>query len=356
MELKGIDVSHHQGVINWDEVKAAGIQYAIIRCGYGNDLTKQDDGQYLRNVSECERLGIPYGVYLYSYAMSVEEAQSEADHVLRLIKGRHLTYPVFYDLEDAKYTGKCSHKLIGDMAETFCNAIERAGYKVGIYANKNWFTNILTDERFKKWMKWVAQYNTKCTYAGDYVMWQYSSKGSVHGISTAVDMNYCYKDFTSSAPVNVDPLASKSDEELADMVIRGELGAGDNRKKALGSRYDAVQKLVNAKLSPKKPALKSVDEVAHEVIKGLWGSGEERRVKLASAGYDVGQVQSRVNELMGGKSAPKPASKAVYHKVVRGDTLSGIAKKYGTTYQHLAQLNGISNPNRINIGQMIRIK
>jgi sporulation protein YabP len=153
--------------------------------------------------------------------MSVEEAQSEADHVLRLIKGRHLTYPVFYDLEDAKYTGKCSHKLIGDMAETFCNAIERAGYKVGIYANKNWFTNILTDERFKKWMKWVAQYNTKCTYAGDYVMWQYSSKGSVHGISTAVDMNYCYKDFTSSAPVNVDPLASKSDEELADMVIRG---------------------------------------------------------------------------------------------------------------------------------------
>ena len=97
---KGIDVSQHQGKIDWEMVKISGIDFAVIRCGYGMDQTDQDDDQWLRNVSECERLGIPYGVYLYSYADTVEKAKSEADHVIRLIKDKKLSYPVYYDLED----------------------------------------------------------------------------------------------------------------------------------------------------------------------------------------------------------------------------------------------------------------
>ncbi len=196
MKLKGIDVSHHQGKIDWDKVKSQ-IDYAILSVGYGDNITSQDDKQFHRNAKECTRLGIPFGVYIYSYAASIVQAKSEADHVLRLIKGYKLDYPVYYDLEDAGTTGKCSNKLIADMAEVFCNAIGKAGYWAGIYANTSWFTNKLTDSRFNKWVKWVAQYNTTCTYKGKHDMWQYASDGRVNGISGNVDMNYCYVDYPS---------------------------------------------------------------------------------------------------------------------------------------------------------------
>ena len=96
----GIDVSHHQGVINWDAVKSAGIDFAIIRCGYGMDLTEQDDKQWSRNVSECERLGIPYGVYFYSYAVTADMAVEEGAHAVRLLQGHNPDLPVFYDMEE----------------------------------------------------------------------------------------------------------------------------------------------------------------------------------------------------------------------------------------------------------------
>ena len=115
----GIDVSEHNGVINWEQVKASGIDFAIIRCGYGMDQTDQDDKQWVRNVTECERLGIPYGVYIYSYATNTERARSEAEHVLRLIQGRNLSYPVYFDMED-KSTETADHAAI---AQTFCSII-----------------------------------------------------------------------------------------------------------------------------------------------------------------------------------------------------------------------------------------
>ena len=189
---RGIDVSQFQGTIDWEKVKAAGVEFAIIRCGYGDDSSSQDDPQWARNVSECERLGIPYGVYIYSYAMSTEAAQSEAEHVLRLLEGHNPTYPVYLDMENegGSYDqGGLDPKTLGDIAETFCNIVSNAGYEVGIYANTNWFTNKLTDSRFNQWTRWVAQYNTECTYTGSYTMWQCSSKGKIDGISGNVDLN-----------------------------------------------------------------------------------------------------------------------------------------------------------------------
>ena len=134
---KGVDVSHHQGEIDWEAVKNSDIEFVIIRCGYGDNYTSQDDRQWLRNVQECERLGIPYGVYLYSYATTEANARSEAAHVLRLLEGHNPSYPVYYDMEDNSTLG--AREQFADFAEIFCSAVEAAGYEAGVYANLSWW-------------------------------------------------------------------------------------------------------------------------------------------------------------------------------------------------------------------------
>ena len=190
-KVVGIDVSRHNGTIDWDTVKS-NVDFAILRVGYGDNYESQDDVQWVRNANECTRLGIPFGVYIYSYATSTAQASSEAYHVLRLIKNYKLTYPVYYDLEDGSTTGTVPASVKGDMAQTFCDIVKGSGYDVGIYANTYWFTSILTDPRFSAWEKWVAQYSNYCTYSGKYRMWQYSSSERIPGIDTAVDVNYRY--------------------------------------------------------------------------------------------------------------------------------------------------------------------
>ena len=206
---KGIDVSEHQGWIDWEKVKADGIDFAIIRCGYGDNWWdgtqwRQDDAYWERNVSECERLGIPYGVYLYSYAQNPEMARSEADHALRLLEGHHPTIPVFFDMEDSStfiynedgsINLSASRKNFGDMAEIFCEAMENAGYWAGVYANLTWFNTYLTDERFELYMRWVAQYNNSCWYDGQYMFWQCTSSAYVDGVDGPVDLNFEYFGF-----------------------------------------------------------------------------------------------------------------------------------------------------------------
>ena len=184
----GIDVSEHQGVIDWSKVKAAGVDYAIVRCGYGQNQTDQDDKYWYINADACEKNRIPFGTYLYSYANTVAKAKSEAQHVLRLVKGYDLSYPIYYDLEDA-IQSNLTKTQIADIAEAFCDTIEDAGYEVAIYSSLDWFNNYLTDSRFNQWDKWVAQWNTTCSYTGNYSMWQCSSQGSVNGINGVVDLN-----------------------------------------------------------------------------------------------------------------------------------------------------------------------
>ena len=184
---KGIDVSEHNGDIDWEKVKASGVDFVILRCGYGQDQTSQDDKKWLRNVEACEKLGIPYGVYIYSYATNTTKASSEADHVLRLIKGHKLSYPVYFDMEDTS-TEKSDLTAI---AKTFCNKIQNAGYPVGVYASLSWWNTKLTDTCFGNWYRWIASWSaSKCNYNGNFALWQYSENGAVSGISGNVDMNY----------------------------------------------------------------------------------------------------------------------------------------------------------------------
>ena len=198
---KGIDVSYHNGTIDWVKVKASGVDYAIIRCGYGMDQRDQDDTQWLNNVRGCLNNNIPFGVYIYSYATTTSRASSEADHVLRLLseaglEPSDLGYPIYFDMEDAS-TINSDHVAI---AKTFCNKIEAAGYEVGIYSNKSWFNNRLTDPCFNNWTKWVAEWNASSglTYDGlsnftsGNGMWQFSDYGSVPGVGGACDLNYTF--------------------------------------------------------------------------------------------------------------------------------------------------------------------
>ena len=214
---QGIDVSEHNGTIDWQSVKDAGIDFAILRVGFAGDTNGgRLDNYFKRNVSECERLGIPYGVYLYSYARNEDDAQAEARLMLSALKGHSPTLPVYYDLEEQKtnadgspmWTPFNDPSKLASIAKTFCGQIAAAGYKPGIYANVNWFKNYLTDPCFLSsgWSIWTAQYWYGGRYdecldltpdaPAKYDCWQYSSRGSVPGVSGDVDVNYWFGDAT----------------------------------------------------------------------------------------------------------------------------------------------------------------
>lgn len=201
--VKGIDVSKHNGNVDWEKIKADGIEFAIIRIGWGNDSTEQDDPTANRNMDECERLGIPYGVYIYSYALNENDAVSEANHTLRMIKNRNVQVGIWFDMEDADgYKAKnniplnvANSELYTKICATFTTEIQSAGYKnVGIYASKSVLEDIIGKEYLKHGdvKVWVAQWSEKCTYSGKYDMWQYTSDGAVAGSSARTDMNYYY--------------------------------------------------------------------------------------------------------------------------------------------------------------------
>lgn len=196
---KLIDVSHHNGAnINWNAVKKAGY-HAIIRCGYGDDLKSQDDRCWVRNYQQCEKLGIPYGVYFYSYAETDKQINSEIAHVKRLIKGRKLSYPVYFDSEEPGTGG-----VAGKYAKKFCDAVEKAGFWAGIYASESWWSQYLIKTVGDRYTKWVAKYGTNNGKAQTKPktnrtdIWQYSSKGKVSGVPGYVDVNYCYRDLVKA--------------------------------------------------------------------------------------------------------------------------------------------------------------
>lgn len=337
--LKVIDVSYHNGTIDWEKVKASGVDGAIIRCGYGDNISSQDDKQWKRNADECTRLGIPFGTYIYSYAKSDAQAKSEAEHVLRLIKGYKMSFPVYLDLEESGTQSGAK-----DRAKIFCDIIEKAGYMCGIYANKNWWDNYLSG--LNAYTRWVARYNDTLGM-NNVDMWQYTSDGSVSGISGRVDMNHCYRDFpkeiagSSNKPSKPESnnTPSGSTLDLAVKVMKGEYGNGEERKKNLGTKYEAVQDFIN------HISTASASTLAKEVKEGKYGNGDTRKTVLGSR---YNEVQKIVNGSSGNSKK--------YYTIKSGDTLSGIAKKYGTTVSQLQSWNGIKNANLIYAGTKIRVK
>ena len=189
---KGIDVSEWNGTIDWEKVKADGITFAILRIGYGlhSGAGFGVDAEFQRNASECERLGIPYGVYVYSYATNSSQAAKEADGVINALKGHAPSYPVYADIEDVNTQGNLSPATFATIATTFCTRIEAAGYQPGVYSMLSWWEASFTSPVFNQWSKWIAQIYSECQYSGSYRLWQCSWTGSVAGISGDVDLDF----------------------------------------------------------------------------------------------------------------------------------------------------------------------
>ena len=196
MEIKGIDVSFAQGEIDWGAVKESGeAGFAIIRSSYGwnDDASKQIDRCFYKNVEGCERYGIPYGIYHYSYSMRLSGAEREAEYMLNAIKGLKPEYPIWFDIEDSAQIS-LGRELLTQIAETFCGRMSREGYYVGIYSYKEFLRNYLDMSRLP-YDVWLAQWASSPTYQGDYAMWQYSCTGRIAGINGNVDLDISYKDY-----------------------------------------------------------------------------------------------------------------------------------------------------------------
>ena len=201
--LKGIDVSEHQGVIDWERVKG-NVDFVMIRAGYGRNNI---DKQFVRNIKECNRLGIKVGIYWFSYALNVDMAKQEAKYALDAIKNYKVEYPICFDLEydTLNYANKngvaINKRLATDMVKAFCNVIEDAGYLAMNYANPDFIDNHFYQHELNKYLLWLAWYGAKEDQIKKYdcAMWQYSENGIIKGISgSSVDMNYCYKDLIKS--------------------------------------------------------------------------------------------------------------------------------------------------------------
>ena len=295
----GIDVSYHKGQIDWTKVKP-NINFAILRLGWvGNKKNHSLDSKFEEYYRQCKKLNIPIGVYVYNYCNSEESAKDGARWVINKLKNKTLELPVYLDMENESIQDLGRDKLTS-ICIAFNTEIEKTGLWAGVYANLYWYNNYLNKEEIKKrYTTWIAHYTDGTDkYKGEYDMWQNSSTGKINGVSSDVDTDYLYRDLISQIgdikPTNPDDEILR----LANEVISGKYGNGDARKKALGEKYSAVQ--------------------------------------------------AKVNELMAERNE-------ITYVIKKGDTLSGIAKKFNTTVKELARKNKIKDVNKIYAGDVIKI-
>ncbi len=203
--MKGIDVSSYQGDIDWRKVKDSGYQYAILRLGIGDNVTSQDDTKLRKYIKGCQDNDIPYGFYLVSYAKRLsgsESVESEIEHTKRLIEGTS-PFCIFYDME-IENTISLGKETLTSFAIKYCDYFKNLGYQVGVYANKNWFTNYLDYNKLKSngYKIWLAHYRVdKPGLECD--IWQYSDKGNVEGINTnTTDLDIMYSDLLNTRITN----------------------------------------------------------------------------------------------------------------------------------------------------------
>jgi len=193
----GIDVSKYQTNVDWATVKASGIEYAIIRVGYRGSATGVlvEDPYFKQHIKGATEAGLKVGVYFFTQAITKAEAVEEASMALELTKGYNLAYPIFIDTERVSGNARANNldkATRTEIVDAFCKTIQSAGKKAGIYASRSWYNNQLDMSKLNNYYIWVAQYNTECTYAGRYDIWQYTETGKVPGIEGNVDLNISY--------------------------------------------------------------------------------------------------------------------------------------------------------------------
>ena len=269
----GIDISEHNGNIDLSKYED---QFVIIRAGWGLGHL---DKKYRRNVRECERLGIPFGVYWYSYALDDRPAEKEAVSFIDIIKGDNVQLGAWLDMEDAdgwkKRQGWAPTKRgVSDIVVRFCGKVEEAGFYTGVYLSYSWLQYL--DNNTIPFDRWVAHWGTNDGgMHGDYKRY-----GSIHQYtSIPLDKDYFYKESYPNPGDKTKPV--KTTDELVKEVLKGKYGTGDERKKKLGRRYDEVQRRVNEVL-----------RLARKAVNGDYGNGAVRKKKL---GKDYEIVQWVIN-------------------------------------------------------------
>lgn len=246
--LKGIDVSNHQGKIDWEKVKSNDIKFAILRAGYGSKST-QKDTRFEENYTGCKENNIPVGAYWYSYALTVTAAEKEADRCLETLKNKTFEYPIFFDIEDRTQLA-LSKDLIQKMTAAFCNKLEKKGYWAGLYSYKSFLENNFTADFFERYATWVAHTGVeKTTFKYSHGIWQYSHTGKVSGIKGKVDLNYSYKDYpTLIKKAGLNGL-KRTSSSLRTHTVKKNDTLWDLAVKYLGSgtRYKEIKSLNNLK-------------------------------------------------------------------------------------------------------------
>lgn len=191
----GIDASKWQGTIDWQSVKNDGVEFAIIREGFGKESPSQIDKKFKENYTGAKYVGIPVGVYHYSYADSISDAKLEADFCLKNVQGLQLEYPVCFDIEDSEML-VLSNQQRTDICKAFCETVENAGYYAMIYCNLNWYKNYLISDQLKDYDLWLAQWSVGEPEVSCGI-WQKSYKGVIDGVTGNVDLNVSFKDYPS---------------------------------------------------------------------------------------------------------------------------------------------------------------
>lgn len=334
MKLKGIDISTWQGNVDFKKVKEAGIDFVIIRTGYGSS---GKDNKLDANVKGCEAVGLPYGFYHYSYARNSQEAKTEVQNLLNLIKGYKPTYPVYIDMEDAdgyKKKFNVSYANCINICEIECLALEEAGYYAGIYANLDWLNNKINSSKLDRFDKWVAQWATKCTYAGSYGVWQYTSDGKVNGISGRVDMNECFKDYPTL---------------IKNAGLNGFKGTTETKTETNKTPVENVKKPVENFTTYK---IKTGDTLSG--IAAKYNTTYQYLAEINNIA-DPDKINAGDTIKVPGTATTTVKEKYTTYKIKRGDTLSEIAAKYNTTVDTLVKLNNIKDKNKINAGDTIKV-
>lgn len=223
MFKKGIDVSKWQGTVDWEKVKAAGIEFAMLRAGYGQGNI---DPQFVRSADECTRLGIPFGVYWFSYAYTAEMAAQEAKFCIDAVSKYRLSYPMAFDFEydSVDYASEqgvaVTKELASAMARAFCSTVEDNGYYPMIYANPNYLSAYFDRDLPMEYDIWLAQWPRNPDPAQEPAqaggMWQYTSSGTVAGISGRVDLDAAYKDY----PALIGQSGNGGDDSYANEAAR----------------------------------------------------------------------------------------------------------------------------------------
>lgn len=191
--MKGIDVSHWQGSIDFNKVKSSGIDFVIIRAGYGREVSQRDT-LFEQNYKKAKAAGLNVGAYWYSYAISADDAKKEARACLKVISGKQFEMPIYFDLEEQSQfsNGKA---FCSSLVKAFCNELEAAGYYAGLYISRSPLQSYISDDVKKRYALWIAEYNSRLNYSGKYGIWQNSDSGKVNGISGNVDTDICYIDY-----------------------------------------------------------------------------------------------------------------------------------------------------------------